>query len=171
MFAVFDPQFLVHALAPGAVPVPATMHHIVDAATMRACHGLIILTLTKINFTMIKEKNRSFEEISRLKKFTVKTGIFVLLFGGMFAAIVAIYNFKNYDNPYLFGFTFGTIGLLTGLFIAKKIKSKILISQQMQQNYFQLTMYVAIGFIGLALLLGQKSNTLLSSKKNATIIS
>jgi hypothetical protein len=114
---------------------------------------------------MTKQKNKPFDNISRLKKVVVVTGIFVSMFGGMFAAIVAIDNFKNYENPYLFGFTFGTIGLLIGLFTAKKIKSKILINQKMQQNYSQLTIFIVTGFIGLVLLLGQNANTILSTKE------
>ena len=114
---------------------------------------------------MMNQKNKPFDNVSRQKKLIVVTGIFVSLFGGMFAAIVAIDNFKNYDNPYLFGFVFGTIGLLTGLFIARKIKSAILINQKMQQNYSQLTIFILTGFIGLFLLLGQNANTILSNKE------
>jgi len=114
---------------------------------------------------MTKQKIKSFDNVSRLKKIIVVTGIFVSLFGGMFMAIVAIDNFKNYDKPYLFGFIFGTIGLLTGLFIARKIKPSILINQKMQQNYSQLTIFILTGFIGLFLLIGQKANTILSNKE------
>jgi hypothetical protein len=112
---------------------------------------------------MTKQKYNPFDNVSILKKVIVVTGIFVSLFGGMFASIVAIDNFKNYDKPYLFGFTFGTIGLLTGLITAKRLKSKILINQKMQQNYSQLTIFILAGFIGLFLLLGQHANTILST--------
>lgn len=114
---------------------------------------------------MTKQKIKSFDNVSRLKKIIVLTGIFVSLFGGIFMAIVAIDNFKNYDNPYLFSFIFGTIGLLTGLFIARKIKSAILLNQKMQQNYFQLSIFILTGFIGLFLLIGQNVNTILSNKE------
>jgi len=114
---------------------------------------------------MTRQKNNPFDNVSRLKKAVVVTGTFVSLFGGMFAAIVAIDNFKNYDSPYLFGFVFGTIGLLVGLLVANKLKSKIIINQKMQQNYDQLTIFIATGFIGIVMLLGQQANTFLSTKE------
>ena len=113
---------------------------------------------------MTKQNIKSFDNVSRLKKIIVVTGIFVSLFGGIFMAIVAIDNFKNYDKPYLFGFIFGTIGLLTGILIARKIKYSILINQKMQQNYSQLTIFILVGFIGLFLFIGQNANTILSDK-------
>lgn len=115
--------------------------------------------------SMKKQKSKPFDNVSQQKKGIVLTGMFISLFGGMFAAIVAIDNFKNYDNPYLFSFVFGAIGLLTGLFIARKIKSSILINKQIQQNYTQLTIFIFTGFIGLFLLFGQKANTILSNKE------
>jgi hypothetical protein len=114
---------------------------------------------------MTKQKSKSFDNVSRLKKVVVVTGIFVSLFGGIFAALVAIDNFKNYDSPYLFGFVFGTIGLLAGLLAASKLKSKIIINQKMQQDYIPLTILIVTGFIGIAMLLGQRANTLLSTKE------
>lgn len=114
---------------------------------------------------MTKQKHKPFDNVSRQKKVIIVTGIFVSLFGGIFAAIVAIENFKNYDSPYLFGFTLGTIGLLAGLFVANKLKPNIIINQKMQQNYYQLKMFIATGFIGIAMLLGQQVNTLLSTKE------
>lgn len=114
---------------------------------------------------MMNQKNKHFDNLSQQKKLIVVTVIFVSLFGGMFAAIVAIDNFKNYENPYLFGFVSGTIGLLTGLFFTRKIKSAILINQKMHQTYSQLTIFMLTGFIGLFLLLGQNANTILSNKE------
>jgi hypothetical protein len=113
---------------------------------------------------MTKQKNKPFDNVNRQKKVIVVTGFFVSLFGGMFSSVVAIDNFKNYENPYLFGFTFGTIGLLTGFIIARKIKSKVLINQKTQQNYSILTIFILTGFIGLFLFLGQNVNKTLSSK-------
>jgi hypothetical protein len=97
------------------------------------------------------------------------SGIFVSLFGGIFAAAVAIDNFKNYNNPYLFGFVFGTIGLLIGLFVAKKLKSEItkIVSniKNMQQSYFYPTFAITSGCIGLLILFGEKLNTSLSTQE------
>ena len=114
---------------------------------------------------MTKHKNKPFDNVSRLKKVVVVTGIFVSLIGGILAAVFAIWNFQNYNSPYLFGFVFGTIGLLAGLFFANKLKTTIIINQKMQQNYYQLTIYIATGFIGIVMLLGQQANTLLSTKE------
>jgi hypothetical protein len=115
---------------------------------------------------MTKQINKPFANVSRQKKIAVVTGIFVSLFGGMFSAIVAIDNFKNYSSPYLFGFLFGTIGLLAGLLVANKLKNKIIINRQMQSNYYKSTMFIATGFIGFFMLIGQQVNTLLSTKEN-----
>lgn len=113
---------------------------------------------------MTKQKNKPSDNVSRLKKVVVVTGIFVSLFGGMFAAIVAIDNFKNYDSPYLFGFLFGIIGLVAGLLVANKLKSHIIINHKIQQNYSLFTIHIATGFIGLAMLLGQLTNTTFATK-------
>ncbi|MBK6840042.1 MAG: hypothetical protein IPG90_18630 [Bacteroidetes bacterium] len=43
------------------------------------------------------------------------------LFGGMFATIVAVDNFKNYNSPYFFAFTCSTLGLVIGLIVARKL--------------------------------------------------
>lgn len=115
---------------------------------------------------MTKQNIKSFKNISRLKKIIVVTGTFVSIFGGMYMGIVAIANFKNYDSPYLFGFIMGTIGLLTGFFVSRKIKSAILINQKMQQNYSLFTFYIITSFIGLFLLIGQNANIVLSKKEN-----
>jgi hypothetical protein len=112
---------------------------------------------------MTKKQNESFEKV------VVVSGIFVSLFGGIFAAAVAIDNFKNYNNPYLFGFVFGTIGLLIGLFVAKKLKSEItkIVSniKNMQQSYFYPTFAITSGCIGLLILFGEKLNTSLSTQE------
>jgi uncharacterized protein YacL len=114
---------------------------------------------------MTRQKNKSFDNVNRLKKVIVVIGILVTLFGGMLAAIVAIDNFKNYESPYLFGFVFGTIGLLIGLLIAIKLKQKIIINRQMQQNYYKAIMFIATGFMGMFMLLGQQANTIFSTKE------
>jgi hypothetical protein len=44
------------------------------------------------------------DKVTRLKKIIVFNGVFFFMLFGMFIAIFAIDNFKNYDNPYLFGF-------------------------------------------------------------------
>jgi hypothetical protein len=112
---------------------------------------------------MNMQKKITFDNISPLKKVAVVLGIIFSLIGGMAAAVFAIVNFQNYFNPYLFGFLFGTIGLFVGLFTAIKLKSNILINQKMQENYSQVTIFIATGFVGIFLLLGQQVNTLLST--------
>ena len=118
-------------------------------------------------------KKREIQNIIRLKKTTVVTGTLVSVFGGMFAAIVAIDNFRNYDTPYLFGLTFGFVGLLTGLYVATKIKSSIILNQTMKQNYSLLKLYFSFGFIGAAMLIGQYANHATSIKatcQNYTVV-
>ena len=87
------------------------------------------------------------------------TGLFVFLFGGMFAAIVGIDNFKNYNSPYFFGFTFGTFGLVIGLIVARKIKPYVILNPKMLTNYSNLTIMFSVGFIGSFMLGGQMLNS------------
>jgi uncharacterized protein YneF (UPF0154 family) len=110
------------------------------------------------------KQNKPFDNVSRLEKIVVYTAILVSVFGGMFAAIAAINNFKNYDNPYFFGFSFGIIGLIGGLFVAKRLKTRIVINQKMQEVFYVSTIYIAIGFIGLTMLVGQYANNYLATK-------
>ncbi len=112
---------------------------------------------------MTKKNNTNFENVSNLKKIIVVVSLFTILFGGMFSAIVAIHSFKNYNNPYIFGFTFGMIGLLIGIFIATKIKPYVLLNSIMQSNYSNFKFIFALGFIGHFLLVGFYLNDSLST--------
>lgn len=82
------------------------------------------------------------------------TGFFVSLFSGMFASIVSISKFENYFSPYLFGFTFGILGFIIGIYIAKRIKPHVILNPIMRSNYIQLTGMFSVGFIGCCMLLG-----------------
>lgn len=89
-------------------------------------------------------------------------GLFAFLFGGIFAAIIGIDNFKNYYNPYLFGFTFGTAGLVTGILAARKIKPYVILNPRMMINYSSLTIMFSVGFIGCFMLGGHILNARIS---------
>lgn len=78
---------------------------------------------------MIIQENKNSNKVSPLKKAVIITAIIVLLLGGIVAAIIAIRSFRNYFHPYLFGFTCGSIGLLIGLFVSNRLKSKIFLVQ------------------------------------------
>jgi hypothetical protein len=98
-----------------------------------------------------------------LKKAIVVTGPFVFLFGGMFATIVSVDNFKNYDSPYLFVFTFGSLGLVVGLIVASKIKQYVILNPIMETNYSTLTIMFSVGFIGGFILVGHLFNSTISN--------
>ena len=111
---------------------------------------------------MKKKKGQPFESVSPKKRVLVLIVLLGSFIGGGMTAGIAVNNIRNYNNPLLFGITFGTIGLLVGLYAAKKLKPIIAISQQLRQYYNQLSIFIAIGFIGLTMLLAQQANTLLS---------
>lgn len=103
---------------------------------------------------MNKKTTIEFENVTRLKKVAVVTCFFVSLVGGMFAGIVSISKFENYISPYLFGFTFGTLGFIIGIYVAKRIKQHVILNPIMRSNYSQLTGLFSVGFIGFCMLLG-----------------
>lgn len=104
------------------------------------------------------KKEISFYNISYLKQTTVLFGILTSLFGGMITGIIAVSNFKNYEKPYLFAFTFGLVGLIIGIIAAKKLKAYIVLNPKMLENYDVTTMFISTGFIGVSLLIAQKAN-------------
>lgn len=112
---------------------------------------------------MTKQTKSNLKKPSILKQVIVVTGLFASLFGGMFAAIVGIDNFKNYYNPYLFGFTFGTFGLITGLLVSRKIKPYVILNPKMHSNYSNLTIMFSVGFIGSSMLIGHYMNLKIST--------
>jgi hypothetical protein len=112
---------------------------------------------------LTKQTKYNSEKPSTLKQVVVVTGLFVFLFGGILAAIVGVDNFKNYDHPYLFGFTFGTLGLLAGLFVTIKIKPYVILNPKMLTNYSSLTIMFIVGFIGSFMLGGHYFNSTIST--------
>ena len=99
---------------------------------------------------------------SMLKKVSVITAFFIFLFGGIFIAVIAISKFQNYDHPWLFAFTFGSIGIITGIVFGKKIKRYIILNPTMLSNYSQFIVLISAGFVGLSMWLGQMINSQLS---------
>lgn len=100
---------------------------------------------------------------SPLKKTIVVTGLLISLFGGLFASIVAIDNFRNYDSPYLFGVSVGAVGFIICLIVARKMKPYVLLNPTMLTNYFQVTLMFSVGFIGASLYCGQIINSRIST--------
>lgn len=100
---------------------------------------------------------------SQLKKTIVVTGLFVSLFGGLFASIVAVDNFRNYDSPYLFGLGVGSVGFVICLIVTRKIKSYVVLNKTMLANYFHITLMLSVGFVGVSLYCGQIINSSVSS--------
>jgi hypothetical protein len=113
---------------------------------------------------MAKQKNDNYSNVSTLKKVVVIFGLFTSLFGGMFAAIVAVDNYKNYISPYSFTFLCGGIGLVAGLYVAKLIKPYVILNKIMLSNYYLLTIQFSVGFIGSFMLLGFYFNSAISSQ-------
>ena len=112
---------------------------------------------------MTGHRANKYENVTTLKKISVISGLFVFLFGGIFTAVIAISNFENYLHPYLFGFTFGTVGLLVGLYVSKKLKPHVILNPKMLSNYSLLSILFSVGFIGCFMLFGLFLNGSLSA--------
>jgi hypothetical protein len=103
------------------------------------------------------------EKTSILKNVIVATGLLLILFSGIFAGIIAVDNFKNYNSPYLFAFVFGLFGFVIGMIIAKKIKPFVIINSVMRSNYSHVTTYFSAGFVGYFMLCGHNLNSKIST--------
>lgn len=113
---------------------------------------------------MMNQTKEKFTSTSTFKKVIVIFGYFTSLFGGMFAAIVAVYNYKNYIHPYEFTLCCASFGLVAGLYFAKLLKPYIILNKTMLSNYSNLTIQFSIGFIGGFMLLGYYFNSTISSQ-------
>lgn len=112
---------------------------------------------------MTQQRKSKYDKVTPLKKVLVFVGVFASIFGGMFMAIVAVWNYQNYLHPYIFSFTFGGIGLAIGLFIGRLIKPYVITSKTMLINYYRVTFMFSISFIGGSLLIGEYINSRISS--------
>jgi len=79
--------------------------------------------------------------------------VILSIFIGIFGAIVGIDKIRNYYHPYLFGLIFGGIGVVIGIWFAKKVKRHIAFNPQTKQNYFTVILFIATGFFGVSLML------------------
>ena len=111
-----------------------------------------------------KQKKDKYSNVSTLKKILVVIGLFTFLFGGIFAAVIAVDNYKNYLHPYAFTFLFGAIGLTIGLYIAERIKQYVILNDTMLSNYYLLTIQFSVGFIGGFMLIGYYFNLGISTQ-------
>ena len=84
---------------------------------------------------------------------------------GLIAAIIAIGNFDNYYDPYLFGLISGSIGLIVGVIIAKKLKPLFSVTRKLQFEYGGAILMVSFGFIGFSMLLFEQLNQCISTVK------
>lgn len=112
---------------------------------------------------MTKQKKDKYSNVSILKKIVVIFIFFASLFGGMFAAIVAVDKYKNYLHPYGFTFLFGTIGFVLGLYIAKSIKTYVILNIKMFLNYSLLAFQFSVGFFGWFMFFGYYLNSNIST--------
>jgi len=98
------------------------------------------------------------------KRPPILIGLAVLasVFLGIFAAIVGINGIENYNHPYVFGLIFGILGLIIGIYIAKKTKPYIAVNNKLKRDFWLPTMFISVGFIGISLLVGSEINYRLS---------
>lgn len=93
----------------------------------------------------------------------IVTGLFFSLFGGIVAAVVGVSYFENYNSPYLFGFITGTLGLIAGLWVTKKLKPYVVFNPKISESYSNLAILFSVGFIGAFMLAGQYLNSAMST--------
>jgi hypothetical protein len=84
------------------------------------------------------------------------------VFIGIFGTVVGIDKIKNYYHPYLFGLIFGSIGVIIGIWFAKKVKRHIAVNPITKRNYESVIFYIATGFFGVNFMLGSFLNQGLS---------
>lgn len=92
----------------------------------------------------------------------IMIAVILSIFIGMFGAVIGIDKIKNYFHPYLFGLIFGGIGVIIGIWFAKKVKRYIAVNPQTKQNYVAVILFIATGFFGVSLMLGSFLNQGLS---------
>jgi len=112
----------------------------------------------------MNEKSNNLQTKSDTKKVVIITiSIILAVFTGIFGFVIGMANIENYKHPYLFGLVLGFIGLLIGLLTAKKIKRFITINHHISNNYYIITIYIVVGFIGSFIWIGSKINKSTSS--------
>ncbi len=74
------------------------------------------------------------------------------LFIGLITGVIGVDKVENYYHPYIFGIIFGGLGVLIGIWIARKFKPIIAVNDRMRKDYHVPTMCIVIGFAGLLLM-------------------
>lgn len=92
----------------------------------------------------------------------IVVAVILSIFIGIFGAIVGIDKIRNYYHPYIFGLIFGGIGVVLGIWFAKKVKRHIAVNPQTKQNYIAVILFIATGFFGVFLMTGSFINQGLS---------
>ena len=108
----------------------------------------------------MKIKKQDIDEISKQKRTLMLTFLIISIIIGFITSVIAITKFENYIQPYLFGFTFGGIGLLIGLFVFQKYAppfKKINPRARIEDIIF-VAIFFSFGFIGSCMFLVQYLN-------------
>lgn len=92
--------------------------------------------------------------------------ISIAFFTSIVTTVIAISKIENYCSPYLFGLSFGSIGILFGTIISLKLKSIIAVNQRLINNYFPTVIIISIAFFGPTLLLSSMINESSSTLSN-----
>ena len=97
-----------------------------------------------------------------LKQVMIVLIVFAVLVEGVISVIVSVDRIKNYDNPALFGITFGAIGLAIGMIAAIKIRPFMVTNPKIQSNFYLLAALFSYGVMGNILLGSQVINSSVS---------
>jgi hypothetical protein len=84
------------------------------------------------------------------------------MFIGIITAVIGIKNIENYFHPYWFSIIFGGLGLVVGIFMAKRFKPYIAVNPKIKSKYGMTILNISTGFLGVFLLLGSVINHKLS---------
>jgi len=84
-------------------------------------------------------------------------------FCGIALTIWAVADIENYVAPYGFCFVFGGVGVILSYLVSSRLKPLVLKVNKKVKDYYQLRLFLAMGFLGIFLLVGVKFNSFSSS--------
>jgi len=92
--------------------------------------------------------------------------VFILSpFCGIACAVWATGDIENYVEPYKFSLIFGGLGVVLSLIVSSRLKPVIVRVNKHLKDYTQLKVFLAMGFLGIFLLIGVKVNSSNTSLK------
>lgn len=106
--------------------------------------------------TKIKKTNNQ-------KPVLIGLALSIVVIVGLITGAIGINRIENYNNPYIFGFIFGGIGLLLGIYITNRLKKVIAVNREIEKSFWIHKMFISIGLVGIFILIGSLINQSIST--------